>query len=199
MRKYLLVFTILALPIFSLMPSTATAAQSFTDSNYKVSLNYSGLNMQTGIVSTYIPVQSSLSDSTANLLTLYLKPSIYKGTNLEAAVFNLAVNKGYPDSTSCYNYYNSGDGQPVSFNKIRKVQGNSWHYALPNPRGSAALGHSAATEMYRLYKNSSCYEVILQISDFSRSNLDNPKSVQPYSEKKVFNRLGAVFNRLKVR
>jgi hypothetical protein len=194
MHKYLLLCALATLPFFALAPSTVAAAQNFNNPDYKVSLNYSGLNMQTESTPTYIPVENSLGDSTVNLFTLYLKPSIYKGTNLEAAVFNLAANRHVDN---CYSA--TANGQAVMFSKIRKVQGNSWHYALPNPRGSAAAGHGASTETYRLYKNNTCYEATLQISDFNRLNLDNPNSVWPYSEKKVFNRLGAVFNRLKVR
>lgn len=187
---------LMASSILGLVPTLAfAAAQIYTNLNYKLSLNYSGLNMQTKVVSSYIPVDSNLNGD--NLLTLYLKPSIYKGTNLEAALINIAVSKEYSSST-CYNL-TSTDQNSGPYIHTRKVQGNAWHYALPNPKRSGAAGHSASIETYRLFKNNTCYETILQLSDFNRGNLDNPNSVKPYNEKKIFNFLGAVFNRLKVK
>lgn len=170
-----------------------SAQQIFIDKTKKISLDYTGLSMQTKTPASYIPAQNSLVAGTSNLFTLYLNPAIYKGTNLESAWFNLAVSS-QTDKTTCYDNALAGN----NYDQIRNVQGNSWHYALPNPKGSAAAGHSALTETYRLYKNSMCYEVALGLSATNRQNLANPNSVKEYDAKKMANYLGAVFNKLQV-
>lgn len=185
-------FLVLALALGVVLPMSASAAQVYTNREYKVSLNYSGLNMQTTEVGGYIPAPGMTEDSNATkLLSLYLKPSIYKGTTLESASFNLLASKNV-DETTCYDNALAG----VMYNQIRRVQGNRWHYANPNPRGGAGAGHTGNTETYRLYKNSTCYQVTLHTSAMS-DGTDTGKV--KYSEKRVFNRLGAVFNRLKVK
>lgn len=176
-------------------PPQTQSNNVFIDSSRKISLDYSGLSMQAETPGSYIPPQNNFSGEIPNLLTLYLNPSIYKGTNLESGWFNLAT-APYKNADACYDRVATENKR--FYNQARKVQGNTWYYGLPNPQGSAAAGHSALVETYRLYKDNTCYEVALGLSGFNRQNLENPETVKEYDAKKMANYLGAVFNRLQI-
>lgn len=179
--------------------NSAKQTETYLNPQYKVSLNYSGLPVQAEKVSSYIPAESFLTEQSNILLTLFVKPSTYVGTNLEAAWFNLSV--GQANQSACYKHINT-DGTNVystfQLNKIRKVMRNEWHYTEPHPISGAGLGHTASGELYRLYKNNICYEVVLGASDYNRQNLEKPDSVKEYNAKQIFNNLGGVFNRLEI-
>lgn len=169
----------------------------FTNPQYKVSLDYTGLSMVTKAPSSYIPTQNNFGQYGNDLLSLYLNPSVYKGTNLESGWVNLAVNNKL-DIKGCYAKLANAE-RLSAFTQKRLVQGNTWYYPLPNPIGGAAAGHQGETETYRMYKNNSCYEVVLGLSKFTRENLENPDSVKEVDIPKIFNYLGAVFNKLQVK
>jgi hypothetical protein len=170
--------------------------ETFTDSARNISLDYSNLNVQTTAPSSYIPAQNNFPANGNNLLALHLNPSKYSGTNVESAWFNLSVNPTLNQQT-CYSATAGRTG--IAYNQTRSVQGNAWHYSLPNPSGDGAAGHSESTETYRLYKNNLCYETRLGVSSFNRQNLENPNSVKDYDLQVLFGYLGAVFNKLIVK
>ncbi|GEM_PF-6844882 len=211
MKKYL--YLLLAAAI--LLPNVSYAAPLKTlkpkgfARDLKVTLTYDAGQFQTSEfgITSYIPFhhmfplahegQSHADNQVVEITRLYLKPSIYKGTNLESAIFLLSADFAITSADECYDA--STTEKQISLTKKRKVMGNSWHYTSPHPGGGAAAGHSSYTELYRLFKNNTCYEVVLGTSDFNRSGLDNPNSIKEYNFKKVMSRLGAVFNRLQIK
>jgi len=196
MRLFVIVATALAATA-----SFALAGSVYRNTRFGVVLNYAGLPVQEKEIASYIPPQSYLRSSTQTLLTLYLNPTVYEGTNLENGSLRLSAN-GTLTQDKCYRYQNT-DGVNVYatyvLDRTRTVQGNSWRYTDPQPLGGAALGHQSAGELYRLYKNRTCFEVVLQLSTVSRANFDNPDFLKEANTTKMFNYLGATFNRLQIR
>ena len=182
-------------------PTFAFAASVYRNTHFGVVLNDSGLPVQNKEVGSYIPPQTYLGSSTETLLTLYVKPSVYEGTNLENGSLRLSA-KTMLRQDDCY-LYQATDGITIianhALNRIRRVQGNSWHYTDPQPLSGAALGHQTMGELYRLYRNNICFEVVLQLSTVSRANLASPDSVKEVNTTKMFNYLGAAFNRLRIK
>jgi hypothetical protein len=174
----------------------ASGKNVFVDSVNKINLNYNGLNMVTNTPGSYIPAQSNFGDDGTDVSVLYLDPSIYKGTNLESAWFNLAINSKL-DSKGCYAKL-TYDSSLSAFTQKRIVQGNTWYYPTPNPTEDAGAGHQGLFETYRLFKNNLCYEARLGLSKFTRENLENPNSIKEIDVNKTFGELGAVFNKLQV-
>ena len=202
--KKIIVFSIVA-SICAVMPGLAFAATVYSNVDYKVKLDYSGLPVQTAVVGSYIPLGDNLgSEKTSDLVMLYLKPYTYRGTNLEAAAFVLSASNTLSSAQACYTISsdssvpNAQPGPVVTLNKLRVVRGNKWHYAKPNPHGlGAALSHSGEAELYRLFKHGICYEVVLGAVDHTANIAENAHEKQ-WSGKKIFNYLGAVFNRLRI-
>ena len=181
--------------------SFALAGSVYRNTRFGVVLNYAGLPVQEKEIASYIPPQSYLGSSTETLLTLYLNPTVYEGTNLENGSLRLSANATLTQD-ECYRYQNKDSFIVYAtyvLDRSRSVQGNSWHYTDPQPLGGAALGHQSAGELYRLYKNRTCFEVVLQLSTVSRANFDNPDSLKEANSTKMFNYLGAAFNRLQIR
>lgn len=176
----------------------SAASYNYSSGQKNIKLDYTGLAVQTKEVPSYIGVINNFTSNKArNLVTLYLTPASYKGTNLQSAWMNLAVDASITDETNCYqtSYY----GTPTKLDKIRTVQNNNWHYAQSlQGQSDAAMHHVINTETYRLYKNNTCYEVVLGAVSVERSVLANPNSVKNFNSKNIFDKLGAIFNRLQI-
>lgn len=190
--KWLSLFTLLSL-------MNLASAESFNYSIKKstIRLDYSGLAVQTKVVPSDIGrINNFTSNKANNLLTLYLSPAAYQGTNLQSAWLNLAVDPSILDAKSCYQdtYY----GPIINLDKTRRVQNNNWYFAPSlQGKGDAASHRVINTETYRLYKNNNCYEVVLGAVSVERSTIKQ-KNKKEFNSKKIFDKLGEIFNRLQI-
>jgi|GEM_PF-2059250 len=113
----------------------------------------------------------------------------YKGTNFEGAGVSININKSLNTAAKCYNFAVSTNAAQT---KVPDVGINGLIFRSATG-GDAGAGHFHKVQVYRNFRNNSCYEIAQNVSYSSISNFE-PGSIKEFNQDEAWKKLQTIIN-----
>jgi hypothetical protein len=152
----------------------AAANQVFSSSVYGVKFVYpSAYNFEAEHYA-YLANPDFANDEGAVILgTVEMPATLYPGTNFSGGEFAVSVSPAITNIAACHQF---ASGAPES-----TVTAKGILYSIAN-NGTGGMGHWQSYKILHTYQNGFCYEFMFEIDGYNRGNLEDPSSVQEFSD-----------------
>jgi hypothetical protein len=154
--------------------SRALGGQVFTSSMYGIKFVYSpSYNFEPGRYTGFTEPDFANQKGVVVFGTVEIPSALYPETNLEGGKLAVSVSLAINNRAACDQF---ASGEPESTVTINGIS-----YSVAN-RVTAGLGHRQNYEIFHTFQNAFCYELIFEIDLSNRGNLEDPSSVQEFTD-----------------
>jgi hypothetical protein len=154
--------------------SNAAASQVFSSGMYGVKFVYPPVYNFEAKHYAYLANPDFANDEGAVILgTVEIPAALYTGTNFSGGKFAVSVSPVITNIAACDQF---ASGEPES-----TVTVNGILYSVAN-NGTGGLGHWQSYKILHTYQNGFCYEFMFEIDGYNRGSLEDPSSVQEFSD-----------------
>jgi hypothetical protein len=154
--------------------SNASASQVFSSSMYGMKFVYPPAYNFEAEHYTYLANPDFANDEGAVILgKVEIPPALYPGTNFSGGDFAVSVSPVITNIAACHQFA-SGESEST-------VTANGILYSVAN-NGTGGMGHWQSYKILHTYQNGFCYEFMFEIDGYNRGNLQDPSSVQEFSD-----------------